>query len=309
MRRVSKNPRDEEVKQIEQLQEALHAQFSMLDALQQDIPGILQGSVIPKEDEDAFQFDDLDDEEAAEHMTAPASEQASASLPFMVPVHQRTPRIPSACEVSEPLHRATELTLRRRQAERHLNGLRETIAEKSFQYSHVLRVAPGKTIRNRARAAIKRLNDIICFHCRAYNKCRSAISRLCNDAETSFRYPFLSKQDVRASTALLNPNIPGSSTMRLSWIWQKELAPAEQSAHALCECVYYAFFLSQSSHYMFSSTCPLVASMGTETALGGRSHPCPIRNAVDREVFFVQQGSVGGKKEECPCWSGIICRS
>jgi hypothetical protein len=34
------------------------------------------------------------------------------------------------------------------------------------------------------------------------------------------RYKSLTPEDVKASTALLNPNEPGSTRLKLTWIWQ-----------------------------------------------------------------------------------------
>ena len=34
------------------------------------------------------------------------------------------------------------------------------------------------------------------------------------------RFRILLKEDVKASTAILKPNLPGSSNLHLSWIWQ-----------------------------------------------------------------------------------------
>ena len=117
--------------------------------------------------------------------------------------------MPSTYEGTNLTYRTIELVLQRRQACQHLTDLRGAIANKLFQYSHVLRVAPGKMIRNRARSSIKKLNDVISFHCRAYTKCRLAMIRLAAGEHILSSFPVLSKQDVKASTALLTPNIPG----------------------------------------------------------------------------------------------------
>ena len=145
--------------------------------------------------------------------------------------------MPSTYEGTNLTYRTIELVLRRRQACQHLTDLRGAIADKSFQYSHVLRVAPGKMIRNRARSSIKKLNDVISFHCRAYTKCCLAMIRLAAGEHILSSFPVLSKQDVKASTALLTPNIPGSSTLHLSWIWQTNLSATKDTPSALQECV------------------------------------------------------------------------
>jgi len=57
-------------------------------------------------------------------------------------------------------------------------ALRDAIADKSFQYSHVIRVAPRKGVITRARAAIFKINSLITYHCRVYGRCRAAMVRL-----------------------------------------------------------------------------------------------------------------------------------
>lgn len=112
---------------------------------------------------------------------------------------------------------AVELRLREAQAVRYLDNLRELIAEKSFLYSHVIRVAPRKVVRTRARANIAKLNLSITHLCRAYSKSRMLMIRLGAD---DVKHPILLREHVRASTAILNPNEPGSTKLQLSWIWQ-----------------------------------------------------------------------------------------
>ncbi|KAF8802065.1 hypothetical protein BYT27DRAFT_7113486, partial [Phlegmacium glaucopus] len=49
-------------------------------------------------------------------------------------------------------------------ADHHLNRIRELIAEKSFQFSHVIRVSPRKAVNTHSRATVKKLNLKISVH-------------------------------------------------------------------------------------------------------------------------------------------------
>ena len=118
------------------------------------------------------------------------------------------------------MYRQVELQLRLKQAEKCLQALWDTIADKSFQYSHVIRVAPRKGVRTRARATIIKLNFEITLHCHVYAKCRVAMVRLGASETILSKYHILLKEDVKSSSAILNPNEPGSSRHQLSWIWQ-----------------------------------------------------------------------------------------
>lgn len=127
-----------------------------------------------------------------------------------------------------------ELTLRKHQAQSHIRQLRELIADKSFQYSHIIRLAPKKSIKTKGRATVKDLNAQISFHCHVYTYCRSRLLILGADQPTLQQFPELKKEDIRASTAMLAPNLPGSTTLRLSWIWNDVTShilagPAEDS--------------------------------------------------------------------------------
>jgi len=70
------------------------------------------------------------------------------------------PDNPSMCQV--------ELQLRIKQATRYLGAIRNAVAEKSFQYSHVLRLAPSKGAETRSRHLIAKVNDRIALYCRVY---------------------------------------------------------------------------------------------------------------------------------------------
>lgn len=114
----------------------------------------------------------------------------------------------------------TELALRKEQASNELNCLRGLIADKSFQYSHVIRNAPTKKVRTRAQTKVKTLDTEILFHCRLYSRCRSRLIILCADADTMGKFQTLTKEHIKASSAVLNPNIAGSTRLQLSWLWR-----------------------------------------------------------------------------------------
>ena len=136
-----------------------------------------------------------------------------------IPIEEQLLSLPSNGNI-DSIHQELECAHRISLAEQHLNQIRNLIAEKSFQYSHLIRVAPRKAIATRSRAAVTRLNQQIAFHCRMYSKCRSRILQLGADEETLFKLRILSPSDIGASTAIVNPNEPGSSNVKLSWIWQ-----------------------------------------------------------------------------------------
>jgi hypothetical protein len=180
------------------------------------------------------------------------------------PIEDQLIALPSNGNTSN-VYRDLELTHRIRLAEDQLNHIRNLIAEKSFQFSHVIRVSPRKGVTTRSRAAVKKLNNQIAEHGRLYGKCRASIQILKAEDHILARLKVLTPIDVTASTAMLNPNAPGSTRIKLSWIWQStsrhilELPVthnllAEQSLHcdpnaeqipegfeSLLECMFFVF--------------------------------------------------------------------
>ena len=119
-----------------------------------------------------------------------------------------------------PEYGQLEITHRIKHADQHLNRIRDLIAEKSFQYSHVIRVAPRKAVNTRSRAQVKKINLEISVHCRLYTQCRARLIKLGAPPEITNRFEELTTEDVKASTVIVNPNETGSTQLKLSWIWQ-----------------------------------------------------------------------------------------
>lgn len=166
--------------------------------------------------------------------TLPVLHEAAKAdiLTFFGPPEHLTLAFPSSVNSGDPVWSSIELRLRKIQADRQLQNLREVIAEKSFLYSHVIRVAPRKAVRTRARTNIAKHNISIVHLCRSYMKTRAALFLL---GETERSYPILLKEHVKASTAILDPNLPGASRLQLSWIWQVS-GDRSSSTQSLLEC-------------------------------------------------------------------------
>jgi len=117
-------------------------------------------------------------------------------------------------------YRNLEIKHRTLMADEQLHHIRNLIAEKSFQFSHVIRVSPRKAVTTRARAAVKKLNNQIAEHCRFYARCRSSLLLLQAGQSILSQFRILNPEDIVGSTTILKPNQPGSTKIKLSWIWQ-----------------------------------------------------------------------------------------
>lgn len=116
--------------------------------------------------------------------------------------------------------RELEIRHRIQQAHREVERLRDIVADISFQYSHVVRGAIRKSIRTTAQKRVKSLHRDLVLHARIYTRCRSRLLALDCDQRLLQIFRVLTRADLKASTAILTPNIPGSSGLQLSWIWQ-----------------------------------------------------------------------------------------
>ena len=104
-------------------------------------------------------------------------------------------------------------------ADHHLNRIRDLIAEKTFQYSHVICVPPCKAVNTHLRAKVKKINLQISVHCKLYTQCRAQLIKLGASPDQMIHFKVLTVDDIKAGTAIVNPNEPGSN-LKLSWIWQ-----------------------------------------------------------------------------------------
>lgn len=153
---------------------------------------------------------------------APASTSATAlrtTQAGIVCVEREILTLPSNGNVAGGAYEV-EIAHRIKQARRQITRLRDIIADISFQYSHVIRGAIRQSIRTTAQKRVKSLHNELVLHARIYARCRGRLMALNCDERRLSPFRVLSREDLKASTAILRPNVPGSSTLQLSWIWQ-----------------------------------------------------------------------------------------
>ena len=155
---LPKNPQEENVKQIEELQQSILGQFLILEAKQAASSTAIKQTTLMHED-NAMLFDDLDDAEHSESHDSASAQSAIPNTPC------RLPMMPSTLANPAPHDRLAELSLRKHQGAKLLKNLQDAIADKSFQYSHVIHIAPHKQVSNCTRKTIINLNNSISFYC------------------------------------------------------------------------------------------------------------------------------------------------
>ena len=133
-----------------------------------------------------------------------------------------------------------EFELRKGHANDALASIRKSIGLEAFQYRKILRPAPDKVHRTRARSSIQTVNRAKVLQARIYSRTRKAITSLGMEPTlVSSTYLGLTRKDMEVSSAIGNPNTAGSTRTQLSWIWTThqgigEIGPTDNH---LTECM------------------------------------------------------------------------
>jgi hypothetical protein len=215
VRALRRYPREDDRIAVERDRDSLREQIRVFSTMQDRLMVRSVGTVGYDDEAYVAPFEEVDDTE----ILTTAVHGGSGDAVMQPPESTQLPLPSALLDTSSPL-RAIELTLRQQQADLILEEIRQSIAQKSFLYSHVMRVAPRKEVRTRSHAAVRKISGTITAASAAYCKCRVALERLEAPLAVLQKYKILNRKDTVASTAIQNPNIPGSSELRLSWIWQ-----------------------------------------------------------------------------------------
>ena len=242
--RLERQPRDDDRKEVEKRRKLLLGQFEILERVYRRAvrnSGAAAGE-LQEYGFEPYDFEGLDDEvmenlndDQTPSVDDQGQEDTEEDITVTIAPERRPLLLPST---SLPKHHPLskrEFNLRKDQAKRYIMAIREIIAEKSFHYIHIIRGAPRKSVMTRARNTILKLNYKIASYSRMYGRCRAALHRLAADPGAIAMFKKLTRQDVKASSAVLNPNEPGSTSLSLSWIWQIS-GNGDQSTASLSEC-------------------------------------------------------------------------
>lgn len=201
--RRSSTPEEQEI--IEEKRESLVAMFVQLKDLQ-----IAAGITESKANEKPILDIETEYDEYEESTTQTITE--------LSPIERKTIVLPSNGNV-ESLASDLEIQFRTRQAQTQLNQLRDLIADILFQFSHVIRGQIRKNVRTRSQKRVKSLHNQLTLHARIYTRCRNHLVALNCGPSILGQYRVLTREDLKSSTAILDPNEPGSTSIKLSWIW------------------------------------------------------------------------------------------
>lgn len=131
-----------------------------------------------------------------------------------------------------------EYQLRQGQANDALQGVRVSLANLSFEYGRKLRkIKKSKVKKTRAWATVQSVGRTLHLHRQIYSYAIDAISRL-GDPEKKIgrQYKPLLKEDMKANTAVADPNARGQSKAKPAWFWSSNLAGDMQDNERMVEC-------------------------------------------------------------------------
>lgn len=246
---------------VEQKRQVLVSMLVRLTTLQDNAGIVSATSGSEPLAEDEAEFDDVSDSAAASSPDEVGNHTEQAAD---IKAERQTLTIPSNGNVATDVGQV-ELKYRTRQARRQVSRLRDIIADISFQYSHVIRGAIRRSVRSNAQKRLKTLHHDLVLQARIYSRCRSRLIALKCDQRLLSVFRILTKEDLKASTSILRPNIAGSSSLQLSWLWQtgrwflfaepETIATTNQYAEAepqsLLECtIYFMFICCMPTYYL-----------------------------------------------------------
>jgi hypothetical protein len=162
-----------------------------------------------------------------------------------------------------------ELELRKGHANDCLAEMRTTIGQQAYQCKKNLKSAQTKVHRTRARTSIQNINRTLILQTRTYNRTRNAMLSLGMELDSlNSIYKSLTKDDISVSSAVADPNVAGSSRVKLSWIWTTHQGISVNDNH-LTECK--LFTLLSIWLTMNSLSGPLASCKGATTPMARRS--------------------------------------
>jgi hypothetical protein len=239
--------------------EVLHSNHGRAVAMFAEVnnsPMLFSNSENSNNEDDNFDNLDGDDEPETPTATLPNDHRQADNNPYHVNPEKRSIILPSTfLPTQHPLSKI-EMSLRKQQAIQYITALQDVIAEKSFLFTHVIRHAPRKNVKTRGRVMISKVNSKIALYAKMYGRCRAALVRLGAEETILNVFRKLTKEDLAASGAVRDPNTPGSTSLRLSWIWH--MSAAGETPEHRRECMSNSFIISMILT-IFSSTSALAS--------------------------------------------------
>lgn len=116
-----------------------------------------------------------------------------------------------------------EISLRQGQANDALHHVRIGLAEKSFTFRTQIRKARSQQKKKIAWGGFHSLEANLRHQVRVYTKARHALVQLGASAEILSKYQVLKPEDLKVSTAVVDPRLPSRKEANLAWFWKVDV--------------------------------------------------------------------------------------
>lgn len=129
-----------------------------------------------------------------------------------------------------------EIALREGQANDALHAIRVHLGDKAVLFRNTVRSAKSQASSTRAWTRVRSVETAVNLHARIYSKCRSQLAKL-PDHDLLKKYLPLKKEDLKASSAVADPNARGQRDTTLSWFWSLDVQGDTSGNDWMTECV------------------------------------------------------------------------
>lgn len=129
-----------------------------------------------------------------------------------------------------------EMQLRTGQANDALQGIRIALGHKSFLFRTQVRLAKSKVRKTRAWGNVNIIEMTVRQHAQIYRLARHAMIRLGADDDILSRYKVLRREDLKATTILMDPSVRGKRHSNLAWFWSMDVRGDSAMESWMQEC-------------------------------------------------------------------------
>ena len=128
-----------------------------------------------------------------------------------------------------------EVALRVGQANDALHAIRVNLAYKAVIFRNSMRLAKSQAGTTRAWSQVRSVERVVSYNARIYSKCRQQLVKLGADKLLE-KYQPLIKADLKASSAVADPNARGQRNSILPWFWTLDIQGDSTSSDWMTEC-------------------------------------------------------------------------
>jgi hypothetical protein len=128
-----------------------------------------------------------------------------------------------------------EAALREGQANDALHAIRVHLGDKAVIFRSTVRSAKSQASSTRAWTQVRSVENAVNFNASVYSKCRSQLAKLPGH-DLLTKYLPLRKEDLKASSAVADPNARGQRDSTLPWFWSLDIQGDTLGNDWMTEC-------------------------------------------------------------------------